>query len=314
MMGMRLARLFSPNARYLARIEQRQLSALGIGPWMRWNAMLANAWARDRTGRRHYESVTADELRAARRSDTVFVFGSGYSLNDITAAEWERIAEHDTFGFNAFWNQCWVDVGFYLIRGAIYDEPRWRPFAEQTAEGLRASPQLADTIYLLQSEFLGQFANQLVGYELLPGGSRLFRYHTSRESGLPERTFAAGIKHEAGTLTDVVHCAYCIGWTTIVLVGVDLYDNRYFWLEADATLANDAATARVVPAKVNNVRNLRWDATHNTVRNGIVEIMGGWAQHFARVGVRLEVWNPRSLLADVLPVYGRPGERALTTR
>jgi hypothetical protein len=50
----------------------------------------AAAWVRDRRGRRAYKTLSENELRAARRSDTAFVFGSGRSLVDVTPEEWER--------------------------------------------------------------------------------------------------------------------------------------------------------------------------------------------------------------------------------
>ena len=60
-----------------------------------------------------------------RRSETVFVFGSGYSLNEISDAEWQHIAAHDVFGFNAFYHQRWVPANFHLLRGGLYGELRW---------------------------------------------------------------------------------------------------------------------------------------------------------------------------------------------
>jgi hypothetical protein len=307
---MRLARAFGPNLRHLLRLERDQLSAIGARSWARWNGVLIDAWLRDRLWRHRYRNFSEDELRAARSSDTVFVFGSGYSLNDITTDEWAYIAAHDTFGFNAFYNQRWIDVGFYLIRGGIYGESRWRPYAESVGVDLRASPHLDDAVFLLQGEYLGQLANQLVGYGFLPPGRRLFRYRTSRMSRLPTRSFADGIQHDIGTLTDAVHCAYSIGWKHIVLVGVDLYDSRYFWLDPDKTLAHDQETALLVPAVVNNVRNIRYDETHNTAMNGVVQLMERWAKHFEQNNVRLSVWNPRSLLAQTLPIYERPSAPA----
>ena len=42
-----------------------------------------------------------------------------------------------------------------------------------------------------------------------------------------------GLRHVGGTLSDAVNAAACLGWTHIVLAGVDLYDSRYFWLGAE---------------------------------------------------------------------------------
>src|SRR6056297_4338855 len=44
---------------------------------------------------------TAD-LAARRGSDTLVVFGSGASINDISDAEWKWISRQDTMGVN-FW-------------------------------------------------------------------------------------------------------------------------------------------------------------------------------------------------------------------
>lgn len=41
-----------------------------------------------------------EDLRGYRTSDTVFILGSGGSLNEISDARWQRIAAHDSFGFN----------------------------------------------------------------------------------------------------------------------------------------------------------------------------------------------------------------------
>ena len=307
---MRLAHLLTPRQRYLLRTEREQLRSFGFRDYLRWNGVLIDAWAHDRFARHRYQTVGETELRSARSSDTVFIFGSGYSLNELTPEEWGHFGQHDTFGFNAFYNQRWVPVRFYVLRGGVYGELRWRPYAEEVGEALRATPLLDDTIYLLQGEYLAQFTNQLVGYGFLPEGARLFRYRTSRTSDLPKRSFADGIKHQGGTLTDAVHCAYCMGWNEIVLVGVDLYDSRYFWLDPDKTLAHDKETATLVPAEVNNVRDIRYDKMHNTARTGVVELMGAWAEHLAKDGVRLSVYNPRSLLTKTLPLYERPAHAA----
>lgn len=269
--------------------------------------MFADAWLRDRiVGRRRYRRLDEDAVRAARRSDTVFVFGSGFSLNEIPADEWEAISRHDTFGFNAFYHQEWVRVDFHLLRGGVYGELRWRVHAEEVSARLRANPRFAETIFLLQDDYLGYFANQLVGHGLLPEGARLLRYRTARAPGLPTRSFADGVRHAPGTLADVVNCAYLLGWKEIVLAGVDLYDSRYFWLEPDQTLAYDAATGTLVPAKSNNIRGNRYDEPHNTARSGVVDQMERWSRFLAEEGVRLSVYNPRSLLADVLPVHRLP--------
>jgi len=299
-------RVTSANLRYAVRIQARQLRTQGPVWFGRWNALLADAWVRDRLVRRHhYRLVSEGTLRAARKSSKVFIFGSGYSLNDLAPREWAHFREHDVFGFNAFYNERWIPVDFHLLRGGIYGELRWGHH-DEVAAALAGNPLYGNTVFLLQDEYFAHFANQLIGYRLLPAGARIFRYKTARADRLPTRSFRDGILHTAGTLCDAVHCAYCLGWTEIVLVGVDLYDARYFWLPPDQTLTYDPDTAGLKPAMINEIRGIRFDDRHNTVRIGIVDLMARWRALFEENGVALSVYNPRSLLADVLPVYAPP--------
>lgn len=266
--------------------------------------MLINAALRERVNRATYQHLDEAALIGARRSNLVFVFGSGYSLNDITPEEWAAISEHDTFGFTAFIYQRWVRTDYHLLRGGLEGSLQWRTYAEDFCRTLNENPRFADTMFLIQGEYQAQFGNQVLGYRLLRPGSRVYRYQTIRGDGPPTRRLSEGLRHMNGTLSDAVNAAVCLGWTRIVLVGVDLYDSRYFWLGPDETYNIDTASGLLVGATT-NTRGLRFDQVHNTARNGVVETMGEWRRHLAEHGVELMVYNPRSLLAEVMPVFVR---------
>ncbi len=298
------AKALAPRGvRYTLRIERNVLATRGAVYTARWNAALVDSWARDRLNRKRYAVLDEARVRAARRSERVFVFGGGASMNDISPDEWDAMAEHDTFGFNAFYWQQWIRVDFQLFRGGAYGSLHPSHRAEELAGALRANTLFADTIYLMQDDFLGHYANFVVGRRYLPAGARLFRYRTAPGLGLPTRSFAEGIRHAPGTLVDAVNCAYCLGWKEIVLVGIDLYDSRYYWLPPDKTLTYDTATNSVVPGDVNAARGNRAGDRHNTAAAGIVELMDEWTRALAAQGVRLSVYNPKSLLADVMPAF-----------
>src|SRR5262249_37604909 len=156
---------------------------------------------------------------------------------------------------------------------------------------LNANPHCEQTIFLVQGEYFAQFCNQLIGYRYLKPGSRIFRYTTARADGPPTRSFDEGIRHTVGTLCDAVNAAACLGWRHIVLVGVDLYDSRYFWLGADETYGLDESTGRLVPAKV-NLRGHGPTDRHNTARNGVVDLMGEWQHDLRARGISMSVYNP----------------------
>jgi hypothetical protein len=290
------------GVRYALREQFNQLQRSGVRGALARNAVLADAWVREQLNRRHYRVLSEAALRRSRKSDTVFVFGSGYSLNELAPDEWAHFTAHDVFGFNAFVYERWIPIDFHLLRGGVEGAVKWRAYAEEFTETLNANPHCANTRFLVQGEYLAQFCNQLIGYRYLKPGTAIFRYTTNRGSGPPTSSFHQGLRHEGGTLSDAVNAAFCLGWNRIVLVGVDLYDSRYFWLKPDETYGVDEA-GRLVPAAV-NLRGHRPHETHNTARNGVVDIMGRWREWLEREhGVSLTVYNPRSLLAGVMPVY-----------
>lgn len=301
-----LKRTVGVNARFLLRTQYNLLRERGVAGLLRWNHMLTDAWLRDWMTRRRYQVLSPEQAGAARKSDTVFIFGSGASLNEIAPDEWDHFRKHDTLGFNAFYRQHWVPINFHLLRVGMYGSLRWRPYAEEVSGYLRDNPLLAATIYVLQGEYLGYFCNQLTGYGYLPAGARVLRYHTARDDGPATRKIGDGIRHTTGTLADAVNVAYCLGWKRIVLVGVDLYDSRYFYLPHDSTPGVDERTGLLAPAEFNTYRGIRFDQTHSTARHGVVDLMRLWRAQFTADGVELLIYNPRSLLADVLPVYERP--------
>jgi hypothetical protein len=152
----------------------------------------------------------------------------------------------------------------------------------------------------------------LVGERFLPAGAKVCSYRTARRlDEMPSPRWRWGLQREPGTLATVVNAAVLLGWREIVLVGVDLYDNRYFWGPADATMHFDASGAFADP-KASNDRGIAWDRPHNTVRGGMVEVLGRWHAALERQGVHLTVYNPRSLLARVLPVYPRRATAGLS--
>src|SRR5581483_8631251 len=73
------------GVRHALREQYNQVQARGVVGALRRNAMLVDACVRERASRRFYRALDESALRAARKSDTVFIFGSGYSLNDLGA-------------------------------------------------------------------------------------------------------------------------------------------------------------------------------------------------------------------------------------
>jgi hypothetical protein len=286
----------------------KELRVHGLSSFIQWQKILSEAYVRTRWNLHKFEVLNAQNLPPTQKSDTVFIFGSGYSLNDLSPEDWKYFEQHDTLGFSGFIYQKWIRVDYHLIRGWVeyrVGSLKWQEHTQDFAKTLNANPYFDNTIFLLQGDYLGQFCNSLIGYRLLREGSRIFRYRTDRIQGPPHRDVNKGIRHFHGTLSDTVSLAYALGWKKIVLVGVDLYDSRYFWLKPDETLGVEEDTGKLIPSKTNG-RGHRYDETHSTVHNGIITLMASWHHIFAQDDVQLSVYNPRSLLTQALPIHTRP--------
>lgn len=263
--------------------EAARLFRLRVGPWLR-----------DVAHRRRYRTVGEEALRAHRRSDTVYVFGSGASLNDLSPADWQAVAQHDTFGFNWFVHERFVRCDFHLIRGipdTDLDRRVWKPQLHEYFDLIRTNPCFAETVFLVHGGFRAINGNRAIGYRLLPDSNPVFRWRTDVRTELPNRSFAEGLVHGHSTLQEAINAAYLLGWSRIVLAGVDLYDRRYFWLPPDETRSVDVR------------RGADAADSHARAASGMVETLGRWAQWLAAEGVELAVLNARSLLAAALPVH-----------
>ena len=254
-------------------------------------------WALSVLNDRRYRTLTERELRATRRSDMVFVFGSGHSINDISADGWAYFERHDTLSFNWFVHQDRVHVDYHLVREVSendLDAAVWRPKVLAYSGLIRSNPLYKESIFLVQSGWRAINGNRLVGMKLLPEESRLFRFKSAarRFTERPSPSFSQGLFHGPSTLIDCVNFAHIMGWRRIVLVGVDLYDRRYFWLGDGATRDNDV------------VRGASHEERHNS-SEGVMRLLEAWGGFLSREGVELSVFNPRSLLASVLPVFDR---------
>jgi hypothetical protein len=288
----------APSRPRWARAARAVARRLDVWQWARLQAIRTGPFLGERRQRRSYATLDEDALRATRRSDTLFIFGSGYSLNDVTAPEWRAIAQHDTLSFNYFPHQRFVRADYHLIgelvSGNDLRRREWEPALREYAALIAGNPFYERTVFLLQAGWSAYQSNRMVALGLLPPGSRIFRYRRTARGVYrpPSASFAAGLVHGAATLVGCVNFAVLMGWREIVLAGVDLYDSRYFWLLRDEARADMAGLHP-------------HDQPYPMVPP-LVAHLASWVPLLAARGIRLSVYNPRSLLASVMPVFPRP--------
>jgi hypothetical protein len=126
-------------------------------------------------------------------------------------------------------------------------------------------------------------------------GRAIYRWRTIDDAEVPSENLDDGLVHGHSTLQECINFAYLLGWREIVLVGVDLYDRRYFWLDPGETRSVDERRGASAADR------------HTQAASGLADTLGRWARWLAERGVRLTVYNPRSLLAGRMPAHQRRG-------
>jgi len=244
------------------------------------------AYLRNVRGSRCYQNLTEADILETRKSDTVFIFGSGYSINEIGTEEWVRMGECDTISLREFPRQSFVRADYHV--SAEVDD------MDEYAELLRSNPLYSQTIFVVQKGYSAISGNNLIGKRLLTEGRAVFRFKRRARGRCepPSRSFSRGLVHGHGSLIGIVNFAYLMGWKKIVLVGIDMYDKRYFWLGPSEGRSYEKPS--LTPS------------SSFPTANPIIDCLGKWRTIFEKEAVSLFVYNPRSLLSRVLPVYRFP--------
>tara|TARA_B100000073_G_scaffold130160_1_gene106635 strand:+ start:77 stop:955 length:879 start_codon:yes stop_codon:yes gene_type:complete len=241
------------------------------------------AWICDKYNRNFYKNLTFQQTCDARRSDTVFICGTGYSILDITPNQWDRMNQHDILSFRDFPRQTFIDVDFH-VTGEVDN-------IDEYVSYLINNPLYDDTVFLVQEGLLAVQGNIIIGRKKLNPSRKVCRYKRASRGVMStySRSFADGIVHGNGSVVGMVNLAYLMGWKNIILVGIDMYDHRYFFQSPDQTrpVEKQGLTYKdPFPQGIN-----------------IASHLGMWRDEMLLEGVYLSVFNPKSLLAERLPVF-----------
>jgi hypothetical protein len=249
-----------------------------FGP--RHQARLADVALRNAINRRAYRRLSEAELLATRRSEIVFIMGSGRSVLEIPDDEWDRIAAQQTIAFGSFHRRSLVRVDYHMINEISDSEAYGRSIAE--------NPLYDGTIFVVQGGWLAHRGNEIVGRRWLPAGRPVFRYKRVARwrYAVPSESFSRGIVHGFNSSIDAANLALLMGWKTIVFVGVDLFDRQYIFLPpGESTSGAEQALEMFIGA------------------DHLVDMLGRWRPIVEARGSRLLVHNESSLLAQTLDVF-----------
>ena len=232
--------------------------------------------------------ITMDEVKSKKTSDTIFILGSGYSINRVTDEQWDIIRSHNSIAFNWFCKHSFEPT-YFLIREQA--NLRSRRCKGETIEDLINLINRYDNTVGIICDVSAHTKKAYRHYEderikipcVVVKDDKSSRY--KRFNNMKRDPSKKGLIHGNCTMYNVLHLVTFLGYKKIIFVGVDLYDSRYFWLAKNIT-------RRAVAKKHKKCRE------KHVIASKVMQLVRRYQRH---TGVKVDVANPRSLLKRVIP-------------
>lgn len=241
------------------------------------------------------------EFQQRKRSDRLFILGSGASVNTIPDDGWAHIGRHDSLGLN-FWCLHPFVPTFYMFE-TPRDEAR-RVFFEASIS-IRES-EYAKVLLLyrepqkrsIDSERLPSvLASNLrvpLRTTLFDGPEWQLRRQLRTISESKRWARSSKLLQFRASLTEAVSFGALLGYSEIVLLGVDLNHTRYFWEEFEEFSGFPSGQVGTVHRTADPIFGALT----------IDKVLACMAEELlAPKGIKLFTGSPESALAKVLPIY-----------
>jgi len=252
-----------------------------------------------------------DDFRSRKTSDTIFIMGSGPSINDLTDEQIEEIRRNDSIGFN-FWLAHDLVPTFYCFQHTKYGNGVLYKLFQRKARDyqdvpiiIRGSMLTKDPKYCekMQMAYLGgsevYFLNEYPIDSKFTGRiDNLIRYLENLgflEFGKVSR-FTPKLR---GTLGLLICFSYQMGYKNIVLCGIDMNDSSHFYDSDDySEIRKDFA----LPAP--GVSNISTMQDRDYSKNTVSDYVSGLSRFMVERGrSSLFISSTQSALSGVIPAW-----------
>lgn len=248
------------------------------------------------------------ECQRLKKSDTIFILGSGSSINDITSFEWDFIQKHDTFGFN-FWHIHEFIPDFYSFEFSEHENAE--RFSVKVHNLNNLTNKYSNTKIICKSENICDLEKieQHLSFDLK---NKLFYFFTFTNSYRFYETLSLLNKigifkkrntfkyayYARGSVVFAIHFALVMGYRKIVLCGVDLNNANYFY--EDARYINPMF--KIPPrGHSGNIHKTNDPERHELTMEKIIYFLN--EKLIKPRGVNLYIYSKESALYPVLPIY-----------
>lgn len=317
-MGLDLKKKHSyfPNFEFNMKILLKKMAA-SLGLWMAFDY-----YDRGRKlklmNQQVARTISDFPLDSKKTSHRIFILGSGYSINSISAENWKIIKANDSFGFNTWMFHSHVPTYYAWETPSIreYFDAMVKRFNDRSSEykeiplfvqfqhafkmgySMEELRYPTDNIY-----YFAPYTFHTTNKKLLK--KAIARFLDQKEPDLGK------IIHYGGSLSNVIMMSYLMGYKEIVLMGIDLNDPRYWFMKDDVD-APTKAFAEIHCRWSQKTGRSKDGGKHATVDKKFTSLYGSLPideylkilkEELNKRGVRLFIGNEKSQLYTMLPLY-----------
>lgn len=241
--------------------------------------------------------LSENNFNSSKHNDTLIVYGCGSSINELNDDDKEHFSQFDSIAFNWFCKSN-IKAKYYLIREQANIPSR--SSKDETPEKLiknlnndvyknsilivhKLSEKSGDCLHYEDPKILNQFNHNGIIVNDLKLHNNAYGVDLWDNTNI----LSQGVYHGRATLNNVLHVAVYMKYKSIIFVGVDLYDSRYFWVK-------EGATRHSVKKKGRNYKDKYFLAKR------IVDLVSETKKKYK---INMSVYNKKSLLTSIMGVY-----------
>lgn len=234
--------------------------------------------------------LTKEEFLSYKKSNTIFILGSGYSVNSLSDSDWAIVRKFDSIGFNWFCKHRFQPT-FYLIREQANNRARTTDIEDPSLliRAVNNYKKTAGIIADVSSHSPHSYSYTKDKNLSLPcvvvRDNKSLRSSKSMIRSMHRDPFEkTGLIHGNATIVSILHLVYFMKYERIVFLGVDLYDSRYFWLPKNVTRHTVSKKKQVYKD-----------------RHAIAKRLLKFIDSYKKLGIDMYTGNPKSLLKNIMP-------------
>ena len=198
--------------------------------------------------------LNEQDFRSLKKSDTLVIYGSGYSISKLNTDDIQKLSQFDSISFNWFLKSN-IPTTFYIVREQANLARRVNKASGETVEAfydMINSKNYVNSCLIIHDIYhhsKKSRASEKVYHYSKPEALAKFNRHKyiivkdlkrkHLDSGVRKwgkiNICEQGVVHGRFTLNSALHIGVNMGYNRIIFVGVDLYDSRYFWLDKNVT-------------------------------------------------------------------------------